>query len=58
MGQIIGIGVENMAMEEQSVGQRKATELIFEGPAHIGHFPCLTVYCSNRGRGVTVIPVL
>lgn len=32
-----------MAMEEQSVGQRKAKELIFEGPAHIGHFPYLTV---------------
>lgn len=32
-----------MAMEAQSVGQRKAIELMFEGPAHIGHFAYLTV---------------
>ena len=43
MGQTIGTGVETMAVEEQSVGQWKAIELIFESLAHIGQFIYLSV---------------
>ena len=40
---MIGTGVETVAMEEQSVGHWKATELIFESLAHLGQFIYLSM---------------
>ena len=40
---MIGTGVETLAVEEQSVGQWEAVELIYESLAHIGQFIYLSV---------------